>query len=105
MKNVLKREKDFDYVFSKGKRASSRTLNIVYVKANELKAGFCVSKKHGKAHIRNYVKRLLRNAFYANFKLLGDYYIAIIPKVKESYSLKEFTSDMTYLFSKENLFK
>lgn len=105
MKNVLKREKDFDYVFSKGKRAGCRTLTIVYVKASELKAGFCVGKKHGKAHIRNYVKRLLRNAFHVYSKLLDGYYIAIIPKVKESYSLKEFIDDMAYLFSKENLFK
>lgn len=105
MKNVLKREKDFDYVFSKGKRASSRTLTIVYVKADELKAGFCVGKKHGKAHIRNYIKRLLRNAFHVYSLQLDSYYIAIIPKVKESYSLKEYIGDMNYLFSKENLLK
>lgn len=105
MKNVLKREKDFDYVFSKGKRASSRTLTIVYVKADKLKAGFCVGKKHGKAHIRNYIKRLLRNAFHIYNNLLDDYYIAIIPKVKEKYSLKEYIGDMNYLFSKENLLK
>ncbi len=105
MKNVLKRKKDFDYVFLKGKRAGSRTLTIVYVKADELKAGFCVGKKHGKAHIRNYIKRLLRNAFHVYNNFLGDYYIAIIPKVKENYSLKEYISDMAYLFSKENLLK
>lgn len=105
MKNVLKREKDFNYVFTKGKRVGCRTLTMVYAKSNELKVGYCVSKKHGKAVKRNYVKRVLRSAFHEYSKTLGDYYIAFIPKIRDTYCLKEISKDMQYLFSKENLFK
>ena len=103
MKNTLKRSCDFDMVFSKGKRAISRSLTMIYIKSNQLKVGYCVSKKHGKAVQRNHIKRLLRVAFNQNKNGLGNYYIAIIPKVYPSYSVKKFSEDLKYLISKENL--
>ena len=103
MKNTLKRSCDFDHVFSKGKKVVARSLIMVYIKSPILKVGYCVSKKHGKAVQRNYVKRLLRVAFLENSKNLGSYFIAIIPKVYHSYSVKTFSEDLKYLISKENL--
>ena len=57
----LKRSVDFDKVFKKGKRAFSNSLTLVYFKTESLKAGFAVSKKHGKSVKRNRIKRLLRD--------------------------------------------
>ncbi len=77
---------------------------MVYLKTDEQKAGFCVSKKHGKAHQRNYIKRILREAWRNFSDKVGNYFIAFLPKVYTEYSLDRYISDMKYLLSKEKLF-
>ena len=104
MKNVLKRKQDFDYVFKNGLKASSSTLTILYVKQKSQKAGFCVGKKHGKAVLRNRIKRLLRAAFGLFKGKIGNYYIVFLPKIREKYDFNDFKKDMEYIFLKEKLY-
>lgn len=61
----LKKNKEFNYVYRRGKSVANRNLVLVYVKrrTNGLKVGFSVSKKVGKAVVRNRTKRLLKEAF------------------------------------------
>lgn len=97
----LKKEKDFKLVFNKGKRLFCSDLTIIYFRAENLKAGFAVSKKHGKSVKRNRIKRLLRESFrsFAPF-FRENFFFVFIPKVKEDYSLKTFKDSMGYLFKK-----
>jgi ribonuclease P protein component len=101
----LKREKDFNLVFNKGKKIYSSSLTLIYLPAKELKAGFAVSKKHGGSVKRNRVKRLLRESFRSFAPLLSkNFFFVFIPKVKEEYSLKDYLSCMNYIFKKGNFF-
>lgn len=61
----LKKNKEFNYVYRRGKSVANRNLVLVYVKKKNdgLKVGFSVSKKVGKAVIRNKTKRLLKESF------------------------------------------
>ena len=77
---------------------------MLYSKSNELKIGYSLSKKHGKAVRRNKIKRLLRAATREVFKDLNiNYHVVFLPKVQEEYSFKEYVKDMAYLLKKENL--
>jgi ribonuclease P protein component len=67
----LARKRDFDLVFREGISAAAKYL-VLYARPNELnwnRLGLSVSKKIGKAVVRNRVKRLLREAVR---KLFGD---------------------------------
>ena len=77
---------------------------MLYSKSNNLKIGYSLSKKHGKAVRRNKIKRLLRAATREVFKDLNiSYNVVFLPKVQEEYSFKEYVKDMTFLIKKENL--
>lgn len=97
----LKKQKDFDLVFKKGKRLFSNSLTMVYFNAEETKVGFCVSKKHGKSVKRNRIKRILRESFRSFLPKIGqNFFFVFIPKVCEEYSLNKFKIDMEYLLLK-----
>ncbi len=100
----LKKQKDFDLVFRKGKRIATNTLTLIYINSENLKFGISLSKKHGKAFKRNRIKRLLRASFnyYVN-SIAKNYYIIILPKIKEEYNFLEFTKDMKFAFKKGNI--
>ncbi len=102
----LKKEKDFNLVFNKGKRLFSSALTVVYYPSSELKAGFAVSKKHGGSVKRNRIKRLLRESFRSftpDFR--QNFFFVFIPKVQEKYTLKEFKESMDYIFKKGGFLK
>lgn len=101
----LKREKDFNLVFSKGKRIFSEALTLVYLPAGELKCGYAVSKKHGGSVQRNRLKRLMRESFrsFAPY-LRKNFFFVFIPKIKE-HSFEEIKKSMEYIFRKGNFFQ
>lgn len=103
MDNRLKRRSDFDLVFKKGKRCYARSLLLVYIKARECKVGYSVSKKNGKAVIRNKIKRQLRALIRPYLSRMGNYYIVVVPKVSEVYDFHKFESDLKYVLEKEKM--
>ena len=99
--NRLKKEKDFNLVFNKGKRLFSSKLSVVFVPADSIKVGFAVGKKHGGSVKRNRIKRLLRESFRSFVPNLNqNFFFVFIQKVKEDYSLNAFIESMGYLFKK-----
>ena len=101
MNNSLKKEKDFNAVFKKGKKVYSSSLTLIYLEAEQTKVGFVVSKKHGNSVKRNRIKRLLRESFRSfAFKDGQNFFFVILPRVKEEYSLDTFKKDLGYCLSK-----
>ena len=59
----LGRNKQFNYVYRRGKSFPSRRMVLVYLRARELKVGFSVSAKVGNSVTRNKVRRRMREDF------------------------------------------
>ena len=100
----LKKQADFQKLFSKGKRAFSPSLTLVYRPSKEMTMGVSIGKKHGKSVQRNHVKRLLPEAFReVKDEMKENYTLVIIPKVSESYSFHTFKRHLQCIIKKENL--
>lgn len=114
-KYSLRYRKDFKELFTKGKKLYTKNFSLTYLKAEELKFGFIVTKKTSKkAHDRNYSKRVLREIIrkeiIPNFE--SNYHIALMCKkslntLKEEIGYEGIKSEIIYIFSllkkRENL--
>ena len=101
METRLKKQKDFDAVFNKGDRIYTQTLTLLYSKRESFKFGISLSKKHGKAHIRNRIKRLIRACVREVIKDgVNPYYIVVLPKIREIYDYHELKKDILYSLKK-----
>ena len=101
----IKKEKDFSLVFKSGKRLYSNTITLLYFPSKEIKVGFVVGKKYGKAHQRNRIKRLLRESFRSfTPKIRQNFFFVLLPKVNKDYSLVNFNKDLEYLIKKGEFF-
>lgn len=100
----IKKQADFQKLFSKGKRAFSSSLTVVYSPSKTTRMGISVGKRHGKAVKRNRIKRLIREAFRKTSETLSaSYSFLLIPKVKDEYSVREYEEHLLKIFKKEKL--
>lgn len=100
----LKKDTDFRYVYKNGKSFANRFL-VAYIHKNNLnlnRVGFSVSKKVGKAVMRNKIRRYLKENFILiNNNITIGYDIIFIARVasKES-DFKIIKNSMTNLVKK-----
>ena len=97
----LQKNRAFQYVYRKGHSAACRDLVMLLAPGRQLKVGFSVSKKVGKAVVRNRVKRRLRECFRPH---LGDvkpglYVIVARPSAAKA-TFADLQKDVLYLLEK-----
>ena len=59
----LGKNRNYQYVYRKGKSFASRYMVLIYVPAREMKVGFSVSSKVGNAVCRNRLRRYFKEDF------------------------------------------
>lgn len=99
----LKRNKEFRYVYRRGKTVSDKAMVLVYVttKTPHLRVGFSVSKKLGNSVQRNKIKRRMKEAFFSVFENVSQNCLLV-------FTPRETARDLTYqelLFSIRKLLK
>lgn len=104
--NRIRRRRDFAYIYKKSKRIyhNSFTLFIFY-KSKSPEFGFSVSKKVGKAVVRNKIKRRLSEIIRYRLSNIKSYKFIIQAKepIKEL-SFKELEAEIDFLFLTNDLF-
>ena len=69
---ILKKKSDIETVFQQGRRFTTQSLNIYIFSSQRTRVAFLVNKKIGKAHQRNRMKRLVREAYRLNRQNFAD---------------------------------
>lgn len=100
----LKKNEEFQKIYKSGRSYATKGI-VLYIDNNEddqIKIGFSVSKKIGKAHTRNLIKRRMRACMEKNInhteKSRNFIFLARKPIVEFSYS--QIERDMIYLLKK-----
>ncbi|MBR2390875.1 MAG: ribonuclease P protein component [Clostridia bacterium] len=106
--NRLKKRYQFNYVYKAGAHFSDKAL-VLYVtpaKTKSIKVGFSVTKKIGKAVVRNFTKRRLREIVAKQLpNLKQNYNIIVVAKDNiSSFSFADLEKQFAKLLSQAELF-
>ena len=99
----LQKNRAFQYVYRKGHSVACRDLVLLFARSKELRVGFSVSKKVGKAVVRNKVKRRLRECFrpWLGDVKTGLYVIVARPSAAQA-AFRDLQRDVRYLLKKQD---
>ena len=97
----LGRNKNFRFVYRRGKSVPSRSLVLVHIKGRDQKIGFSVSGKVGNAVVRNRLRRWLReDVRRLRYRMkCGKYIIVARPSAREN-AHEALTKELTHLLER-----
>ena len=101
----LGRNKQFTYVYRRGKSFQSRRMVLYYLRARDLKVGFSVFAKVGNSVTRNRVRRRMREDFrMLRPSLLPGKYIFVARTAAAEAPYPEMAKEMKSLLKRAELF-
>lgn len=106
----IKKDSDFRKVYQRGKSLADRNL-VIYTmknKSDKSRIGISISKKVGKAHERNRIRRCIKEAYRLNIddKVLGGYDLVFIARINAAdKDYRELERSLKYICNKANIIK
>lgn len=100
----LRKRKQFQYVYHRGKSCACRELVLLYVRSPRLQVGFSVSRKVGNSVMRNLVKRRLREQFrQMTPRVRPGQYVIVAREAAARADYRTLGDSLSYLLRKQNL--
>lgn len=104
--NRLGPNRQFHYVYRRGKKASCKELSLLYVRSKDKRVGFSVSKKVGVAVVRNRTKRRLRESIRPLLpQMKSGLYVFVARPAAAELSFQELQSRVKYLLRKAEILR
>ena len=108
-KYSLKKNRDFQYIYRRGKAKGSKSMLLLFIaqRTGPVAVGFCVSKKIGNSVVRNRVKRRMKEAFRPEIEKLrpGSRMVFIARPPLAEAEFEQIRKTMQYLLKKSGMFK
>lgn len=106
----IKKDSDFRKIYQKGKSFADRNLVIYYLRNNTNKSriGISISKKVGKANVRNRIRRYIKESYRINIDpyIKSGYDLVFIARVNSSNSdYKSIEKSIKYITKRTNVIK
>ena len=102
----LRKNSQFQYVYRRGRNAGAKELSVIYLHSAKTRVGFSVSKKIGKAVVRNLVKRRLRAAFTQELpQIKPGLYIIVARAPAADATYKSLRKTLQYCLRKHGLYQ
>ena len=99
--NRLSQNRQFSYVYRRGRKVSCREMSLLFVRSKERRIGFSVSKKVGVAVVRNRTKRRLRETVRPLLpQLKSGLYVFVARPNAAQLTFQELGSRVRYLLRK-----
>ena len=79
----IRSRRDFQYIYEHGQLYKDEFFRIFYIRksSTELgRLGLSISRKLGKAHVRNRLKRIIRETFRLHPELTGEFDLIVQPR-------------------------
>ena len=99
---ILKKSEDFTEIINKGKKIKNQFFSIFYLRNEKTLYGITVPKKYGKAHLRNKIKRQIKNIIITNEKYIQTNlkYVIIIKECSKKIEYQELEKELIELLKK-----
>lgn len=99
---IIKKSEDFTKIISLKQSIKNKYFSIYYQKSDKRLYGITVPKKIGKAHIRNKIKRQIKNIITANeFNIQNNFnYVIIIKEAILELNYQSIQDELLNLFKK-----
>lgn len=102
----LKKNKQFQYVYRRGKSSACKDIVLLHARGAGLQVGFSISKKIGNAVVRNRVKRRLRECFRPYLHLVKNGWYVVVARPGSAEAVyRDLEKGIAYLLKKQNLLK
>jgi len=102
----LRKNKQFQYVYHRGKSSACREVVLLHAKSARLQVGFSVSRKVGGSVVRNRTKRRLREQFRRLMpQLRTGLYVIVAREAAARVDSQALHDAMRYLARKQGLLK